>query len=133
MSTPTPPTAQTHLPTHVDASPAPLYRTGPAIVPVIVGVLGLVVAGLVLLQTASDLTLDWSRFGPAAIIVTGLTFVVLGLFGMRQRGRDRSAAQAATAGPATESPVTAEHTSTAATVRMSDPQTQIFGEPEPRD
>jgi hypothetical protein len=82
---PTPGTAS--LPEAAPA-PAPTYRTGPAFVPVTVGILGLLVAALVLLQTATTVRIDWARLGPISIVVTGLVLVGLGLLGMRSRSRE---------------------------------------------
>lgn len=73
---------------------APEYRSGPAVVPIIVGLFGLLVAGLVLIQTATDIRLDWAKVGPVSIVVGGIVLMGLGLLGMRNRSREGAAQDA---------------------------------------
>ncbi len=69
--------------------PAPV-ETSPAPFPIIVGLVGLVVAITAIVSRAADLTIDWGRAGPITVVGAGLVLVALGLVGMRGQRRRRT-------------------------------------------
>ncbi len=73
------------------AAPAPVpVETSPAPFPIIVGLVGLVVAITAIVSRAADLTIDWGRAGPITVVGAGLVLVALGLVGMRGQRRRRT-------------------------------------------
>lgn len=85
------PAAGTGAPTASDApAPAgPRYRPGPAPFALLLGILGLLTAGLVLLTELTDLDVPWNDLGPWTIVGGGALVLIVGLVGLRSsRGRD---------------------------------------------
>ncbi|PKW27372.1 hypothetical protein [Phycicoccus duodecadis] len=78
-----------HSPGVVDAAAAtpapgaPVHRRGPAPFGLVIAVLGLVVAGAVLLTEVADVSVPWSTLGPWAVVAGGLLVVLVGLIGLR--------------------------------------------------
>lgn len=67
---------------------SPQWLKGPAVWPLTVGVLGLLVLVVAWLVAATDVTFNWSVLGPALVVGVGMAFVLLGLLGLRrQRSR----------------------------------------------
>ncbi len=66
--------------------PAPVLR-GPSPWTVILGLVGLFVAVLVFLTTATTVRIDWTTAGPVAVVGFGGVLVLLGLLGMLGRRR----------------------------------------------
>jgi hypothetical protein len=60
---------------------------GPAIAPILLGVLVLATAAFALADQALDLSVDWGQVGPVGILLGGGVLVLLGLLGMRRRPR----------------------------------------------
>ncbi|GAA4111169.1 hypothetical protein GCM10022415_05220 [Knoellia locipacati] len=68
----------------------PEYKSGPAPMTSVVGLLGLLTVIAVLLAQATDLDIPWGVVGPVAVVGSGVLLVVLGLAGLRgQRYRGR--------------------------------------------
>ncbi|MGL5817095.1 MAG: hypothetical protein ACRCYR_06010 [Phycicoccus sp.] len=65
------------------AVPAPTYRTGPAPVALVVGLLGLVLAVSVLLTEVTDLGVPWDDVGPWSVVVAGAVILLVGTLGLR--------------------------------------------------
>jgi hypothetical protein len=65
------------------------FISGPAPFPIIIGLVGLVIALTAIISRAADLAIDWGRAGPVTVVGAGLVLVALGLSGMRG-GRRRS-------------------------------------------
>ena len=65
---------------------APVLR-GPSPWTVILGLVGLSVAVLVFLTTATSVRIDWTTAGPATVVGFGGVLVLLGLLGMLSRRR----------------------------------------------
>lgn len=65
------------------APPAPVHRRGPAPFGLLIAVLGLAVAGSVLLTEVADVSVPWSRLGPLVVVAGGLLVVLVGLLGLR--------------------------------------------------
>ncbi len=84
--TPSYPTARPAPSGPVSTAPVPVI-TGPAPVPIILGILGLVIAVTAVVTRAADLIIDWGRAGPVTVLGAGLLLVVFGLIGMRGRSR----------------------------------------------
>ena len=61
--------------------------SGPAVAPILLGVLVLATAAFALAEQALDLSVDWGQVGPVAILLGGGVLVLLGLLGMRRRPR----------------------------------------------
>jgi hypothetical protein len=74
------------------AAPAPTgprYRSGPAPFALVLGILGLVTAGLVLLTELTDVDVPWNDLGPWTIVAGGALVLLVGLVGLRSsRSRD---------------------------------------------
>lgn len=60
---------------------------GPAVAPILLGVLVLATAAFALADQALDLSVDWGQVGPVGILLGGGVLVLLGLLGMRRRPR----------------------------------------------
>ena len=61
----------------------PEYRSGPAPVTTLVGLLGLIATISILVTRATDLDIPWGVVGPVAVVGAGVLLVVLGLAGLR--------------------------------------------------
>ncbi|KRE43872.1 hypothetical protein [Knoellia sp. Soil729] len=68
---------------HVAPTPVPEFRTGPAPVTSLIGLLGLLTAIAVLVSQATDLDIPWGVVGPVVVVGAGVLLVVLGLAGLR--------------------------------------------------
>lgn len=85
------PTATTTTATATAEAPAPQgprYRPGPAPFALLLGILGLVTAGLVLLTELTDVSVPWNDLGPWTIVGGGAVVLLVGLIGLRS-SRDR--------------------------------------------
>jgi hypothetical protein len=60
---------------------------GPALAPILLGVLVLATAAFALADQALDVSVDWGQVGPVGILLGGGVLVLLGLLGMRRRPR----------------------------------------------
>ncbi|MGL5852834.1 MAG: hypothetical protein ACRCZD_18805 [Phycicoccus sp.] len=65
------------------AVPAPSYRTGPAPVALVIGLLGLVLAVSVLLTEVTELGVPWDDVGPWSVVVAGAVILLVGTLGLR--------------------------------------------------
>ena len=66
------------------ATPAePQWLTGPAPFALVLGLLGLLVAGSVLLNELTDITLPWGDLGPWSVVAAGLVVLLVGAIGLR--------------------------------------------------
>jgi hypothetical protein len=69
--------------------PEPQWLTGPAPFALVLGLLGLLVAGTVLLTELTDWTLPWGDLGPWSVVAAGLVVLLVGAIGLRSsRSRD---------------------------------------------
>lgn len=73
----------TTAPTPTTTAPAPTYRQGPAPFGLFLGIVGLVLAGAVLLTELTDVTVPWDDLGPWVVVAGGLLVVLMGLLGLR--------------------------------------------------
>ena len=74
-----------------DATDAPEqeWLTGPAPFALVLGLLGLLVAGSVLVGELTDVTLPWGDLGPWSVVAAGLVVLLVGAIGLRTtRSRD---------------------------------------------
>jgi hypothetical protein len=74
------------------APPAPIepqYLSGPAPFALVLGLLGLLVAGSVLVSELTDLSLPWGDLGPWSVVAAGVVVLLVGAIGLRSsRNRD---------------------------------------------
>ena len=63
--------------------PEPQWLTGPAPFALVLGLLGLLVAGSVLLNELTDITLPWGDLGPWSVVAAGLVVLLVGAIGLR--------------------------------------------------
>ena len=63
--------------------PEPQWLTGPAPFALVLGLLGLLVAGTVLLTELTDWTLPWGDLGPWSVVAAGLVVLLVGAIGLR--------------------------------------------------
>ncbi len=74
------------------AAPAPTgprYRPGPAPFALLLGILGLLTAGVVIVTELTDVDVPWNDLGPWTIVAGGALVLVVGLVGLRSsRSRD---------------------------------------------
>ena len=71
------------------APPEPEWLTGPAPFALVLGLLGLLVAGTALLTELTDVTLPWGDLGPWSVVAAGLVVLLVGAIGLRSsRYRD---------------------------------------------
>ena len=63
--------------------PEPLWLQGPAPFAIVLGILGLLVAGVTLLRELTDVTLPWTDLGPWSVVAAGLVVLVVGAIGLR--------------------------------------------------
>ncbi|MFL6078597.1 MAG: hypothetical protein ACJ714_01580 [Ornithinibacter sp.] len=69
--------------------PEPQWLTGPAPFALVLGLLGLLVAGSVLVGELTDITLPWGDLGPWSVVAAGLVVLLVGAIGLRSsRSRD---------------------------------------------
>jgi hypothetical protein len=67
---------------------APVTRTrGPHAAAMVLGLLCLLVAGLVIAREVNGFQVDWTVFGPGAIVGIGVLVLVLGILGLARRER----------------------------------------------
>ncbi len=66
----------------------PARPKGPNAIPAVLGLVVLVLAAAVIAQETMNLTVDWSRLGPGAIIAIGVLMVVIGAVGLVRRHDD---------------------------------------------
>ena len=68
---------------------APVTRAsrGPNTGAIVLGVLCLVLAGLAIAQETSGFRVDWTVFGPGAIVGVGVLVLLLGVLGLARRQR----------------------------------------------
>jgi len=65
------------------------YLRGPAPFAIVLGILGLLVAGSVVLGELTDLTMRWDNLGPWTVVAAGVVVLVIGALGVRaSRPRD---------------------------------------------
>ena len=72
----------------VAPTPTPVYRRGPAPFGLVLGIVGLVLAGAVLLTELTDVTVPWDDLGPWIVVAGGLLVVLMGLLGLRASRRE---------------------------------------------
>ena len=80
------------VPGPVPAGPvatAPVTRAsrGPNTGAIVLGVLCLVLAGLAIAQETSGFQVDWTVFGPGAVVGVGVLVLLLGVLGLARRQR----------------------------------------------
>ncbi len=63
--------------------PEPTYLSGPAPFALVLGLLGLLVAGSVLVNELTDITLPWGDLGPWSVVAAGLVVLLVGAIGLR--------------------------------------------------
>ena len=68
---------------------APVTRAsrGPNTGAIVLGVLCLVLAGLAIAQETSGFQVDWTVFGPGAVVGVGVLVLLLGVLGLARRQR----------------------------------------------
>src|SRR6476619_3006765 len=65
------------------APPEPVWLTGPAPFALVLGLLGLLVAGTMLLTELTDWTLPWGDLGPWSVVAAGVVVLLVGAIGRR--------------------------------------------------
>ncbi|GAA4396418.1 hypothetical protein GCM10023168_00270 [Fodinibacter luteus] len=71
------------------AATEPTYLRGPAPFAVVLGILGLVIAGATLVAELTDLSVPWTDLGPWSVVAAGLVVLMVGATGLRgSRTRD---------------------------------------------
>lgn len=63
------------------------WLSGPAPFAIVLGLLGLVVAGAVLVTELTDVTFPWADLGPWTVVAAGLVVVLVGAIGLRSSRR----------------------------------------------
>ena len=63
--------------------PEPQWLSGPAPFALVLGLLGLLVAGSVLVSELTDVTLPWGDLGPWSVVAAGLVVLLVGAIGLR--------------------------------------------------
>ena len=61
----------------------PVYLRGPAPFAIVLGILGLVVAGVTLAAELTDVTIPWDNLGPWTVVAAGLLVLLVGAIGLR--------------------------------------------------
>ena len=87
LTAPAPAAAHTPAPTPVGET---TYLKGPAPFALVLGLLGLLVAGAVLLNELADVSLPWDDLGPWSVVAAGVVVLLVGAIGLRssRAGRD---------------------------------------------
>lgn len=85
-------TASAPAPAHTPAPPPvaePQWIKGPAPFALVLGILGLLVAGSVLVGELTDVHLPWGGLGPWSVVAAGVVVLLVGAIGLRaSRSRD---------------------------------------------
>lgn len=76
-------TATATAPAPATPPPAPTYLAGPAPFPILLGLLGVLLAVGVVVGEITDLTLPWTDLGPWSVVAAGLVVLVVGAIGLR--------------------------------------------------
>ena len=76
-------TATAPAPAPATTPPAPTYLAGPAPFPILLGLLGVLLAIGVVVGEITDLTLPWTDLGPWSVVAAGLVVLVVGAIGLR--------------------------------------------------
>lgn len=77
-------TAPAPAPTTAPAAPPePQWLSGPAPFALVLGLLGLLVAGSTLVNELTDVTLPWGDLGPWSVVVAGVVVLLVGAVGLR--------------------------------------------------
>ena len=77
-------TATPAAPEATPSAPAePAYLRGPAPFAIVLGLLGLVVAGVTLAAELTDVTVPWDDLGPWTVVAAGLLVLLVGAIGLR--------------------------------------------------
>lgn len=63
------------------------WLSGPAPFAIVLGLLGLLVAGAVLVTELTDVTFPWADLGPWTVVAAGLVVVLVGVIGLRSSRR----------------------------------------------
>ena len=74
-------------PASVATAPVTRASRGPNAGAIVLGVLCLVLAGLAIAQETSGFQVDWTVFGPGAIVGVGVLVLLLGVLGLARRQR----------------------------------------------
>lgn len=69
--------------TTTTTTPEQQWLTGPAPFALVLGLLGLLVAGSILLTELTDVTLPWGDLGPWSVVAAGLVVLLVGAIGLR--------------------------------------------------
>jgi len=79
------PTASTASPTTTTATEPPEqeWLKGPAPFALVLGLLGLVVAGATLLSELADVNVPWDDLGPWSVVAAGIVVLLVGAIGLR--------------------------------------------------
>ena len=62
--------------------PEPEWLKGPAPFALVLGILGLLVAGSTLLTELTDVNLPWGDLGPWSVVAAGLVVLIVGAIGL---------------------------------------------------
>ena len=65
------------------AAAEPTYQRGPAPFAIVLGILGLLVAGLTLVGELTDLSIPWDDLGPWTVVAAGIVVLLVGAIGLR--------------------------------------------------
>ena len=71
------------------ASTEQQWLRGPAPFAIVLGLLGLFVAGAVLLAELTDLSMPWNDLGPWTVVAAGIVVVLVGAIGLRSSRRSQ--------------------------------------------
>lgn len=65
-------------------APEPIWITGPAPAPIVIGLIGLLTLAGCAIWALTDWTVNWSLAAPAAVVGVGLVIIGLGVAGLRR-------------------------------------------------
>ena len=65
------------------AAAQPPYLRGPAPFAIILGLLGLLIAGVTLVSEVTDLTVPWDDLGPWTVVAAGIVVLLVGAIGLQ--------------------------------------------------